>query len=565
MARMDTLSWCGCATITVLALIANTNARRNNADQFTERCLSFEPKAHIPNSKPGVEVNVLEYVSAGHNVTLPDTDPSCGRTSQVTAVDVCRIALSVPTSEKSGIVYELWLPETWNGRTLATGNGGIDGCIRYEDIAYGTGNGFSRLLNDGIAFGSNNGHNGSSGTAFCQNDEVVTDFSWRALHTSVGLGKKLTAAFYDGRKLGKSYYIGCSLGGRQGIGGAEKFPKDFDGVVAGAPAIDFNSLYSWRASFFTITGDANSPGFVSAETWKTTIHEEVLKQCDTIDGVADGIIEDPTLCHFETQKLLCKTDANKTENYCLSPEKAERVETVFSDYRWLNGTLLYPRANPGGEVLAADGLYSGKAWAPSADWFKYVILSNPGWDPSTYTLADAQMAVEKDPARISTWPSWDTLAPFRKRGGKIISYHGQQDQQISSFNSVRFWERLASGADMDGDSLDRIDAFYRLFRIPGMNHCFGGPGAWVVGQGGYPASDGVPFDKGRNVLAAVVDWVEKGTGPDEIVGTKFVNDTPGAGIAYQHRHCRYPYRSTYSGHGDPLNMESWNCVNIGIA
>jgi feruloyl esterase len=308
---------------------------------------------------------------------------------------------------------------------------------------------------------------------------------------------------------------------------------------------------------------------VSADTWKTTIHDEVLRQCDTIDGVADGIIEDPLLCHIDTQMLLCGAGDKEEHNEssatnCLNEAQVKRVKTIFDDYLWPNGTLLYPRVNPGGEILAADGLYSGKAYGPSADWFKYVILSNPSWDPSTYTLADAQLAVEKNPARINTWPSWDALAPFRQRGGKILSYHGQQDQQISSLNSVRFWKYLASGGDVDNDSLDRIDAFYRLFRIPGMNHCSGGPGTWTVGQGGTPASYGIPFDKGRNVLAAVVDWVEKGIAPDEIVGTKFVNDSVEAGVMYQHRHCRYPYRSTYSGDGEPLNMDSWNCVNFGI-
>jgi hypothetical protein len=216
--------------------------------------------------------------------------------------------------------------------------------------------------------------------------------------------------------------------------------------------------------------------------------------------------------------------------------------------------------NPGSELLAADGLYSGQAFGPSADWFKFVILGQPTWDPATYTVNNAFLAAQKNPAGIKTWPS--SLAAFQDRGGKIISYHGQQDQQISSLNSVRFWKHLASGMNYDGD---QMDAFFRLFRIPGMNHCAGGPGAWTVGQGGTPPSYGIPFDKDHNVLAAVVDWVEKGVAPDDITGTKFVDDNVGAGIMYQHRHCRYPYRSTYSGGGNPLAVESWHCnINFGV-
>ncbi|KAJ2977680.1 hypothetical protein NUW58_g7736 [Xylaria curta] len=505
-AGMARTAWSLCLVYSVLALAVDAD----NHVSFKEQCLSFKPQTHISKN---ATLNRLEYVAAGTNLAFPNNHPSCNRQSQVVAIDLCRVALSIPTSPRSGFTYELWLPETWNGRTLATGNGGLDGCIKYEDISYGAANGFS------------------SGEAFYQNEDAVIDFSYRALHESVEVGKKLTSHFY-GKKPGKSYYIGCSLGGRQGIGNAEKFPTDFDGIVAGAPAVDFNSLYSWRASFFPITGAAKSADFISPDTWKTTIHNEVLRQCDYIDGVEDGIIEDPILCHVDTERLLCGYD-NSTSTDCLSAAQVKRVKAIFDDYLWPNGTLLYPRVNPGGELLAADGLYSGKAYGPSADWFKFAILGQPAWDPATYTMNDALLAVQKNPADIDTWPS--SLTAFQNHGGKILAYHGQQDQQISSLNSVRFWKKLASEV---GDDLDKMDAYFRLFRIPGMNHCGGG-------------------------LCLDFDWVEKGIGPAEIVGTKFVGDSVDAGIMYQHRHCRYPYRSTYSGDGDHLDMASWHCVNFG--
>ncbi|KAK5630910.1 hypothetical protein RRF57_006625 [Xylaria bambusicola] len=523
---MAQIAWILSAAHLFLALATSGGV---GAVDFKSKCLAFKPESHISN----VTLNRLEYVTAGTNLAFSDNDASCNRASQVVNIDLCRVALSVPTSQRSGFHYELWLPETWNGRTLATGNGGIDG-----------------------SFGTNNGHNGTSGTAFYENEDVVIDFSWRALHTSVEVGRKLASLFYD-EDIGKSYYIGCSLGGRQGIGNAEKFPEDFDGIVAGAPAVDFNSLYSWRASFFPITGDTTSEDFISPNTWKTTIHEEVLRQCDIIDGVEDGIIEDPILCHVDTQQLLCGFN-NTTSTNCLNAAQVKKVQAIFSDYLWPNGTLLYPRVNPGGELLAADGLYSGKAYGPSVDWFKYVILGEPSWNPATYALDDAALAVAKNPADIDTWPS--SLGAFQNHGGKIITYHGQQDQQISSLNSVRFWERLAGEVDFD---LERMDTFYRFFRIPGMYHCGTGPGAWTVGQGGSAPAYAIPFDKEHNVLAAIVDWVEKGAAPDEIVGTKFVNDSIAAGVMYQHRHCRYPYRSTYSGTGDALDMASWHCVYFG--
>ncbi|KAI1734677.1 feruloyl esterase B [Xylaria scruposa] len=534
MALKTTMAW---IAWTLFALVAAADSDIS----FKHKCLNFKPQLQ------NATLNRLERVKMDSTLNFPYNDPSCNRPSQFVTAKLCRVALSVQTSERSGFEYELWLPKHWNGRTLATGNGGLDGCIRYEDLAYGTKRGFA-------SFGTNNGHNGTSGVAFFQNEDTVTDFSWRALHTSVELGKELASQFY-GEKTGKSYYLGCSLGGRQGIGSAEKFPEDFDGIVAGAPAVDFNSLYSWRASFFPITGAVNSSGFISPDTWQNTIRWEVLRQCDTIDGVTDGIIEDPVLCHVDTERLLCGYNGSNSTD-CLSAAQVEVVKTIYGDYLWPNGTLLYPRPNPGNELLASDGLYSGNPYGPSADWFKYAILENPWWDPATYTKDDALLAVNKNPADIDSWPT--SLAPFQARGGKILTYHGQQDQQISSLNSIRFWNRLATGMGYDAS---KMDEFYRLFRIAGMNHCASGPGAWNIGQGDYAPWYPLPDDGKHNVLAAIVDWVEKGVAPDEIVGTKMVNDA--GQIDYQHRHCRYPYRSTFSGKGDPLKPTHWHCVNFG--
>ncbi|KAI1268204.1 tannase and feruloyl esterase [Xylariaceae sp. FL1019] len=505
----------------VFALIAHAHTH------FQDRCLGFGAQYHVEEST----LNLLEYVAAGSNVTFPDNEPTCNRGSQIANVALCRIALFVPTSSRSGIVYELWLPEEWNGRTLATGNGGIDG-----------------------SFGTNNGHNGTTGEVFYHNEDVLIDYAWRALRVSVQVGRSLVATFYRSN-LGKSYYIGCSLGGRQGIGSAEMFPEDFDGIVAGAPAVDFNDLYSWRASFYTVTGAVESPNFISPDTWKTMIHDEILRQCDLIDGVADGIIEDPALCHWDPDGLSCDSSSrNATE--CLSSYQIDIVKTIFSSYLWPDGTTLYSRMNPGSEILAADGLYSGKPYSPSADWFRFVVLENPSWNPATYSKQDAILAAQRNPANIKTWPS--RLDSFQHRGGKIISYHGQQDQQISSLNSLRFWKQLVDG--MHGDA-GRLGEFYRLFRIPGMNHCSGGPGAWTIGQGGSETAYAIPFDGLHNVLAAVVDWVEKDKAPEHLIGTKFTNDSVAAGIMYQHRHCRFPYRSTYRGRGEPELINNWDCLD----
>ncbi|KAB8252939.1 tannase and feruloyl esterase-domain-containing protein [Aspergillus flavus] len=438
---------------------------------FPASCQAFSPDTRAANAHR----EFTEYVPAGTNLSLPYNDATCARPNQVVTVDLCRVALYVETSNRSSVTTEIWLPRNWTGRFLGTGNGGIDGCIKYEDLAYGAANGFAVV-------GSNNGHNGTTAASFYQNSDVLADFAWRA----TVIGKEITQAFY-GEPHRKSYYLGCSLGGRQGINSAVEFPDDFDGIIAGSPAVDFNSLVSWRASFFPITGSANSTDFISVSTWKDLIHAEVLTQCDTLDCVNDGIIEDPSLCNFCPEALKCTDDRI---NNCLSPAQVEIVRKVFSPMYGEDGQLIFPAMQPGSELEAADQLYTGKP-------FRY-----------------SKVADDLNPQNIRTWPN--DLSNYEKRGGKIITFHGQQDGKITSFNTERFYNHLATAMNMSSSELDN---FFRFFRISGMSHCSSGPGAWAFGQGGSPAPAMTPFNGNENILAALVAWVEHGVAPETITGT----------------------------------------------
>ena len=339
----------------------------------------------------------------------------------------------------------------------------------------------------------------------------------------------LTKLFYN-RTHHKSYYLGCSLGGRQGIDAAKRFPGDFDGIVAGSPALDFNNLVSWRANFFPITGSTNSSNFISALTWTNLIHNEILSQCDSLDGVKDGIIEDPNLCKFRPETLLC---IHNTMRNCLTQPQVDIVRKIFSSLYGEDGALLYPAMQPGSELIAVQKLYAGKPFSYSEDWFRYVVYNNSEWNASTFTVNAATVAERLNPADIRTWP--DDLSEFRDRGGKVVAYHGGQDNQITSFNTERFYQHLARG--MQASSSD-LDHFFRFFRISGMSHCNSGPGAWVIGQGGGAAAAGIPFEAKNNVLAALVDWVEKGGAPDTIEGVNFVDDSAALGVALRRQHCR---------------------------
>ena len=527
-------------------LLPGTFAQQNTS--FESRCMSFNPLDHLINAT----LRLHEYITANTTILLPGMDDSCSRYNQSIPVDSCRIALTIPTSNRSSFIYEMLLPnETfWGGRLMATGNGGIDGCIKYEDMAYGLGNGFA-------VTGTNNGHNGTGGEAFLNNPDIITDFSYRALHNSTAIGKTLTEAFY-GEPANKSYYLGCSGGGRQGIQASNLYPEDYDGILVGAPALNFNYMSAWRASFFVITGAANSSGFITKDFWQGLIHDEILRQCDVLDGVQGGIISDPATCAaiFRPEALLCNyttadSEANAT---CLTPTQVQAVRKVYSPLYGTSGQLIYPGLAPGAEMQATDRLLSGAAFAYSVDWLRYAVYSNPDWAPENFNISDADAAEKANPGNARTWPS--NLTSFRDNGAKLLIYQGEADQQITHFDTERWYNYLSTSMDLSSTDMD---TFLRFFRIPGMGHCQGGIGAWQVGQNGAGAKGIMPkYDPKSNVLAALVDWVENGNAPEEVLGTRFVNDTVSMGVGSTRRHCRYPFSARYMG-GNWTSADSWAC------
>jgi feruloyl esterase len=186
---------------------------------------------------------------------------------------------------------------------------------------------------------------------------------------------------------------------------------------------------------------------------------------------------------------------------------------------------------PGSEINAVDRLYAGTPFTYSEDWFKYVVFNDPLWNASTFDFQAARTAESLNPGNTRTYPS--KLTKFERRGGKLLMYHGQQDHQITAFNTNRFYENLRGSR-----SYVSINDWIRFFRVSGMFHCSSGPGAWVIGQGGNAAQSGIAFDRQHNVLKAVVDWVEEGIAPEYIEGTKFSNDTVSLGVDFTRRHCK---------------------------
>ncbi|KAG4423850.1 hypothetical protein IFR04_002995 [Cadophora malorum] len=498
-------------------------------------------------SLPNTTINFVNYLPAGTNISLSqdyDLD-SCGYVSQVISVDLCRVAMEVKTSERSAITLEAWLPGTeWTGRFLSTGNGGVSGCIQYDDMAYTSGLGFATV-------GANNGHNGTRGIAFGNNTDVVHDFADRSMHTGVVIGKQITEEYY-GSAHKKSYYLGCSTGGRQGFKAVQTYPEDFDGVVAGAPALNFPNLSSWSALFYTLFGNATDASFVTVDQWSGLVHQEILNQCDGIDGVVDGVIEDPELCRFRPEALLCAPGAAANSTTCLGKEQVEAVRKAFSDYYGVDGKLIYPRMQPGSEVIASRVYYTAGPFPYSSDWFRYVVYNDTTWDPATYTIEDAKVSSDQNPFDIATWHG--DISAFQNSGGKILHYHGQMDAIITSENSPVYYNLVSRTVGLNSSQLDD---FYRFFRVSGMGHCSGGDGAFMIGN---QLETVTSTDPQNNVLMRMVDWVENGNAPETITGMKYVNNDKAQGVDMVRNHCKYPKRNTCVDPANYKKPEAWKCV-----
>ncbi|KAG6889897.1 hypothetical protein C0992_003690 [Termitomyces sp. T32_za158] len=462
-------------------------------------------------------------LSAGHvlgpvNVSTPG---SCQSQALVSS-SLCRVQFVINTTSTSAVHAEAWLPDTWFGRFLGLGNGGLGGCVDYTNLDYGTSLHFASVASD-------NGHDGNSGSVFLNHPEVLDDFAFRAIHVEAVIGKQIVEAYY-GRPHDKSYYLGCSTGGRQGTQEALKFPEDFDGIVAGSPATNFNNLQGWSAILGRFVGapdPAGNPHFIPADLWNT-IASEVLKQCDGLDGIEDGIITEPDDCEFRPEAIVCS--AGQTTG-CLTSAQVDALHEIYQPVFGTSGELLYSRYDPGAE---ADGnsqiFFSGSILSIPDDWYRFVVVNDSNFNFENFDLETIELGDRINPGGIETFNG--DLSSFEARGGKFLTYHGRRDQLIASGNSKRMYNLISQTLSMAS-----LDSFYRLFLIPGMNHCSGGPGAAAFGQGGIP-SNAVNAST-NNVLLAIVDWVEGGIAPDVIIGTSIDGQA--------RTHCRYPQRSVLNG------------------
>jgi feruloyl esterase len=490
----------------------------------------------------------------------------------------CRVIATLTPSSDSAIKIEAWLPATqWNGRFLGTGGGGFQGVISYNSLASGIKAGFASTNSDlgtGVSgcnplFCGSNGNIGNPlaiafgdpaapSTGLFGHPERIKDFGFRAIHLMTVRGKEIAKAFY-GQNAQRAYFAGCSTGGQNALMSAQRFPDDYDGILAGAAA--FNRTHLHMAGLAAWQNTHASAGRFIQPGQMTLINKAVLKQCVGQDGgaVTDQFLTDPRDCGFDPKALLCV--GGQLPPACLT---ADQVTTMQKYYAGaidpVNGQVINPGAARGSETddIQALGLaFQERLPEPAFDGlFYWVFGPSFGYPASATNFANFDFhhdirKVDDQLAEVLNATSTD-LSEFRERGGKLLMYHGWADPLIPPQSSINYFNALVGNsrggfeqASFGGDGnpqLRRTQSYARLFMVPGMYHCSGGPGPNV-------------FD----ALTPLVSWVETGAAPETIAATKFVDNTPPA-VQMTRPLCLYPKVAKYSGSGSTNIAANFICV-----
>jgi feruloyl esterase len=349
----------------------------------------------------------------------------------------------------------------------------------------------------------------------------------------------LIQEFY-GRSAAHSYFIGCSQGGHHGLAEAQRYPNDYDGIIAGAPVYNWTNEMTGQAWNVRALGET-SQGAFSKEKLET-LHQAVVKAC----GGVDGLIDDPRRCSFDPRTLACK---GADSSSCLSAQEVEAVERFYQGPRTSQGVQIYPGLSRGSESdwgrIWSNPKHLGGSWE---GFYRFMVFDDPSWNLSSLSFdRDPKTAKQKLGAILD--PDNPDLTAFARRGGKLIVYHGWADDMVPSQVSIDYRTSIAHEL---GEA--RVNSFYRLFLIPGMAHCGGGPGASTLFHS--ERAEGVPMDPERDMLTALEHWAELGRAPDQFIASR-LNEK--GQVERTRLVCAYPVRAKYRGSGDPMRAESYMC------
>lgn len=472
-----------------------------------------QPPEHIP-------------ISELRQVQLPDVTLNAVRSvpSDLKTHTVAHV--SVDGTIGGNIRFELLLPEDWNGRFVMGGGGGFVGTVQNEA---------RDSVNRGYAtVGTDTGHEWTPGymAGWAENNlEAQLDFGYLAVHRTALVAKALVRAFYQ-TNIAYSYFVGCSRGGGQAMMEAQRYPADFDGIVAGAPAFNWTGIAAMVVEIAqAIYPDPNHLDHpVLDDAALQSLANGILDQCDAQDGLKDGIIENPGIVRFDLSKVSG-----------LTAEQRKATEAVFRG-AYKGSRLIYPGFTPGAECVPGQW----KAWlvgpiAPllekdhvpdlsfafGTQIFKYLIFDNPDWDYSTYNFSNFQKDTRLPGSFLNATNA--DLRPFKNRNGKLILWHGWADTALPPQATIDYYREVQAH---DPNATN----YCRLFMIPGCCHCGGGPGASEV-----------------DWVSAIVDWVEHGKAPDRLIASRTVDGK----VVMTRPLYPYPDYAVYNGKGNPDKAQNF--------
>jgi feruloyl esterase len=483
----------------------------------------------------GLAVQVAEgrTITAAEAITSGSYTPTGTQNQLQDLPPFCRVAGVLTPTTTSRILFEVWMPlDTWNGKFAGVGNGGWAGVISFGALG-------DQLRRGYAAASTNTGHQapspaGLDAARFAHDQpEQLIDFAYRSHHETALAAKAIVQAFY-GRAPERAYFIGCSSGGYEGLMEAQRFPDDYDGIVAGAPANNWTRLMA--GDFDGVLAVLREPASHLPPQALGVLHRAAVASCDAADGVVDGVIDDPRDCRFDPGSLAC--GGGVPADRCLTLpqiEAARRVYDGLKDPR--TGARLYPGLARGSEPYWPHRNPANPFPIPLSH-YKWLVFANPDWDWKTFDFRDPEDFTAHSAAEAKLAPVMNATSPdlkaFRDRGGRLLQYHGWNDQLISAQNSIDYYESVEAFFGRPED----VRRFYRLFMAPGMAHCGGGTGPNTL-----------------DMQAALEQWVEKGVAPDRVVATRLVN-----GVADRLRPlCAYPQVATYAGRGDTNDDASFEC------
>jgi hypothetical protein len=450
-----------------------------------------------------------------------------------------------PTSD-SDIKFEVWMPASgWNGKFEGVGNGGFAGSISPGALAGPLSRGYATASTD-------TGHSGGDAKWALGHPQKIADYGHRGIHEMTEEAKAIINAFYgSGPK--HSYFSSCSNGGRQALMEAQRYPADYDGIIAGAPANYFTGILTGFA--WNMQATLSDPASYIPPRKLKAIEAATLEACDAGDGVTDGIIGDPTRCHFDPAVLLCK---GAESDACLTEKQIEALRKIYSGPRNSKGEQIVPGFLPGGETGGGGWSLWITGGEPrraaqfffSSQTFANMVYDNPDWDVKTFNLdKDGKTADEKlGPILNATDPN---LKAFKVHGGKLILYHGWSDAALPPVNTINYLHSVEAKMGKR-----EAGAFVRLFMVPGMQHCGGGPGPDSFGT----VVTGAQSDSDHDLTVALERWVEQGIAPKRIIASKRRTIDPKSPVTRTRPLCAYPEVAHYKGSGSTDDAANFVCV-----